>query len=540
MPELGGTDPEEPGEAMTASTERSPLASPPSSQQNLLAGALILLLIGAFVLTIPHARDPTAGTEPFVAAYAAATFIVELTAAALLFVQFAIQRSRAILLLAAGFLFSSLLVIPWALTFPHVFAISTSNPDLQATAAIAALRRLSFPIFVIAYALLSRRPMPGQTGSLLVSAILAVIALAGLCTWVVIGHMGRLPRFMADAHRVTALWSYVPALAVMLYLGGLAALTIRKRSALDLWLMVLLVTLLVEILLISYLSAAIRLSVGWWAGRIYGLISAGVVLLVLLSEATTIHGRLIRVEIAERRARQNRLTAIEALSASIAHEVNQPLASMVTNASAGLRWLNRERPQIDEAKAALERIVADGHRANRIVGGIRAMFVKPTQERLPLDIGQMIAAILKQLAGDVRLARIQVVTEFEADLPPVVGNAVQLEQVLCNLIDNAVDAMCATPGQRLLRLSSRRQPHGEILVAVTDNGSGLARVDRDRIFEPFFTTKPNGMGMGLMFCRTVIEAHGGRIWASDNRPQGATFQFTLPAAPATIETGSPA
>jgi len=524
---------------MTTSTERSPLASPPSPRQNLIAGALVLLLIGALALTIPYVRVQTTGTEPFVAAYAAATFIVELTVAALLFAQFAVQRSRAILLLAAGFLFSSLLVIPWALTFPHVFALSGSEPDLQAAAAIAALRRLSFPGFVIAYAALSRRPVHGQATGLLVGAIVTVAVLAGLSTWAVIEHAGRLPLFMADARQVTALWSYVPAIAVCLYLAGLTALAWRTRSSLDLWLMVLLFTLLVELLLISYLGAAVRLSVGWWAGRIYGLISASVVLLVLLSEATTVHGRLARAEIAERRARQNRLTAIEALSASIAHEVNQPLASMVTNASAGLRWLDRQQPQIEEAKAALERIVADGHRANRIVGGIRAMFVKPTQERVPLDINQIAIATLKQLAGDVRLARVQVLTELEDDLP-VIGNAVQLQQVLCNLIDNAVDAMCATTGQRLLLLSSRRQPHGDVLVAVADNGSGLAEVDRDRIFEPFFTTKPNGMGMGLMFCRTVIEAHGGRLWASDNSPRGTVFSFTLPAAPVALENGAPA
>lgn len=515
---------------MTASTERSPLASAPSPRQNLLAAGLAALLVGALACTVPYAREPTTGTEPFVAAYAAAIFIIELTASALLFAQFAIQRSRAILLLAAGFLFSSLLAIPWALTFPGVFTPAVSGPELQVTATIAALRRLSFPLFVIAYALLSRRPIHGSTGRLLVRAILATVVLAGLSSWVIAASPGKLPLFMADTRSVADLWRYVPAAAIILYLCGLAALASRRRSALDLWLMVLLFTLLTEIILISYLSAAVRLSVGWWAGRIYGMVSAGIVLLVLLSEATTVHTRLARAVIAERRARQSRLTAIEAMSASIAHEVNQPLASMVTNASAGLRWLDRSQPQIGETKAALERIVADGHRASTIIGGIRAMFVQETQERVPLDLNQIVAATLKQLAGDVRLARVQVTTELDAELPSIIGNSVQLQQVLANLIDNAVDAMCTTPGQRLLRLRSQRQPRGEVLIAIADNGSGFAGIDRDRIFEPFFTTKPNGMGMGLMFCRTVIEAHGGRLWASDNQPRGAVFQFTLPAA----------
>ncbi|MDR6831019.1 hypothetical protein J2X48_004625 [Bosea sp. BE271] len=191
---------------MTAQTERSPLASPPTPRQNLLAGGLIALLLGVLVVTIPYARQPTIGTEPFVAAYAAAIFIVELTAAALLFAQFAIQRSRAILLLAAGFLFSALLAIPWALTFPGVFAALAPEPNLQVTATIAALRRLSFPLFVLAYALLSRRPWPGPTGRVLTGTILATMIAALACTLLILTHAAQLPPFMTDAHSVARLW----------------------------------------------------------------------------------------------------------------------------------------------------------------------------------------------------------------------------------------------------------------------------------------------------------------------------------------------
>jgi signal transduction histidine kinase len=193
-------------------------------------------------------------------------------------------------------------------------------------------------------------------------------------TWLIVTRDAALPQFMSDARNVSALWQYVPATAVFLYLTGFTVLWTRRRSVLDLWLMVALCTLLIEILLLSYLSAGLRLSVGWWAGRLYGFTSASVVLLVLLSETTTLYGRLASSVAAERRAREARLTSMEAMSASIAHEVNQPLASMVTNADAGLRWLGRKSPDLEETRAALKRIVSDGHRTGKVIEGIRTMF----------------------------------------------------------------------------------------------------------------------------------------------------------------------
>jgi signal transduction histidine kinase len=521
--------------AVAAPGEPSPLVSAPTRRQVLLAWSLAALLVGALLATIPYARQPTTQTEPFVAAYAAAVLVVEMVTSALLFALFSVQRCRGILVLAAGYLFSSLLVVPWALTFPRVFAGYTIDDSMQATAAIAVLRRLGFPLFVIAYAVLRREPMRGSGHWPILGVVAAVVAAAVLLTWLIVTNHAALPQFMADARNVAHLWSYVPAAAVCLYLCGLIALA-RRRLTLDIWLMVVLFTLLIEIALISYLSAGVRLSIGWWAGRFYGLVSASIVLLVLLSEATTMHARLAQSIAAERRARQNRLTAMEALSATIAHEVNQPLASMVTNASAGLRWLEREQPRIEEATAALERIVAEGHRANKIVSSIRTMFVRAAQERIPLDLNLLIADMLKQGGSEARLGRILVTTDLEEKLPPVIGNPVQLQQVVSNLIDNAVDATRSTAGPRLLHVASRQHEFGEVLVSIADSGSGLAAVDKDGIFEPFFTTKPDGMGMGLMFCRSIIEAHGGRLWASDNLPRGAIFQFTLPAAaPAALD-----
>jgi C4-dicarboxylate-specific signal transduction histidine kinase len=222
---------------------------------------------------------------------------------------------------------------------------------------------------------------------------------------------------------------------------------------------------------------------------------------------------------------------MEALSASIAHEVNQPLASMVTNADAGLRWLGRQNPNVDETQAALKRIVSDGHRAGKVIEGIRTMFKKGAQERVSVNMNRLINEALRSCQSEVQLGHVSIQAELDEQLPLVTGSPVQLQQVISNLVANAIDAMTAvTDWERVLRVKSALQDSGSILVSVEDSGTGLDPKYKERIFEPFFTTKSDGMGMGLMFCQSVIEAHGGRLWMTDNGPHGAIFRFTLPSA----------
>ncbi|WP_084536815.1 ATP-binding protein [Azospirillum halopraeferens] len=511
--------------------------SSPGRSQRRLAVCVLVVLVGALVVTAPFARIPLENTEALLPAYAAAVFVNEVITASLLLALFSVQRSRAVFALSIGYLFSGVMVIPWALTFPGVFeSLGLPDAGLQSTAAIATLRRLGFPIFVLAYALLedsgsSARVSHGSARSVILAGVAGVVAIACGSTWLIVTSDDALPGFMKDTRNVAAPWQYVPATAVCLYLVGLCVLWIRPRSVLNLWLMVVLCTLLIEIVILSYLSAGLRLSLGWWAGRLYGLLSASLVLLVLLSEKTTLYARLVRSVSAERRAREARLTAMEALSASIAHEVNQPLASMVTNADAGLRWLGRQSPNVDEARAALKRIVDDGHRAAKVIEGITTMFKKGAQERVSVNMNRLIEETLRRCRDEARLGRISVQAELDADLPPVMGSPVQLQQVISNLVANAIDAMTAVAGRkRVICIRSARRNSDAILVSVEDSGTGLDPKYRDRIFEPFFTTRSDGMGMGLMFCQSVIEAHGGRLWVTDNEPHGAIFHFTLPSA----------
>ena len=357
----------------------------PGRNQIWLAGAMLALSLSALALMAPHASRPMTDMVVLLPAYAAAVLVIELVTSAFLTALYYVQRSRAILILAAGYLFSGTLVAPWVLTFPGVFLELGIDEGIQSAAAFAALKRLGFPFFILAYALLPDRQVARRKVAVSILVVMgSVLAFVAMSCWLVLADGSSLPlsqAFMTDALTPGILWRFIPAIAIVLYLAGIIALAIRRRTVLDLWLLVVLGTLLIEIVQISYLGAGVRMSLGWWAGRLYGLVSASIVLIVILSETMAVYARLARSMAGERRARQNRLTAMEALSASITHEVNQPLGSMVTNANGGLRWLDKPQPDLGEARAAMRRIVDEGHRANKVVSSIRTMFMKGTRER---------------------------------------------------------------------------------------------------------------------------------------------------------------
>ncbi|MGO4158742.1 AAA family ATPase [Cupriavidus sp. YAF13] len=224
-----------------------------------------------------------------------------------------------------------------------------------------------------------------------------------------------------------------------------------------------------------------------------------------------------------------RVTTLNALTATIAHEVNQPLAAIVTNANAALRWLARQPPDLAEVRDTLGRIVQDGHRAGAVIGGMRALLKKTAAVTARLDMNTLVEDTIGLIRGEVSRHQILLQTELAPDLPPVVGDRVQLQQVLLNLMMNSIEAMkevAERPRELLIR--SRLDASGTVLIAVQDAGIGLEPEDLERVFQTFFTTKAVGLGMGLAICRLIIEAHGGRLWASPNVPCGAVFQFTLP------------
>ena len=230
-------------------------------------------------------------------------------------------------------------------------------------------------------------------------------------------------------------------------------------------------------------------------------------------------------------ARANRVTTMGELTASLAHEVNQPIGAAITDANTCLRWLTRDQPDLEEARAAASRMVKDGKRAGEIIGRIRVLFQKGTPEREWVDVNEVIREMIVLLHNEITQHSISVRTELARDLPRVMGDRVRLQQVMMNLIMNSIDAMKDVAGTREIGIKSQPAENEQLLVSVSDTGVGLPPKQADQIFNAFFTTKSHGTGMGLRISRSIVESHGGRLWAADNAPSGASFHLTLPIKP---------
>jgi signal transduction histidine kinase len=508
------------------------LSLSPSRAQWRLALAVVLVLLAALFITEgPLSTTQAPRIDAFVPAYATAMFVNDSITAVLLFAQFSILRSRALLAISSGYLFTAFMLIPWTLTFPGIFTpTGLLGAGLQSTHWLYIVWHAGFPVFVIAYALLkdadsAKRLWQGSARAAILSSVAVTAAVVCAVTFLVTAGNVHLPRIALDPVRFSSLWFYAAGFLALLSVFALIVLWIGRRSVLDLWLMVVMCAYLTEFWLISF-PVPLRFSVGWYAARFCGLMSGSLVLFVLLYEITMLYAQLLRAVSAQRREREARLMTGDAVSATIAHEVKQPLSGMITNADAGLRWLDRSTPDLDEAKAAFEQIVADGHRAGAVIESIRAIFKKDARNRTSLDINDLIGEALALTRGDLQRHGILVQAEPNAQLPQVRGDRIQLQQVLLNLITNAIDSMAAKDGARALGVRSAVH-EGGVIISVADTGTGIDSQELERIFNPLFTTKSGGMGMGLSICRSIIEAHGGRLWVAPNKPEGTVFQFML-------------
>jgi PAS domain S-box-containing protein len=231
-------------------------------------------------------------------------------------------------------------------------------------------------------------------------------------------------------------------------------------------------------------------------------------------------------------ARVSRHTTMGVMTASIAHEVSQPLAAIVANANAALRWLERPEPEFDEVRAALTRIVGEGHRTSDVIASIRSMFGKSDTERSEVDVRTLISEVLTMVRGEIESHNVVLKCDGPNELALVMGQRVQLQQVLLNLITNAIDAMTSVKNrERILKVRSELHGPGQVEILVEDSGAGIDPDHMSHLFDAFFTTKPHGMGIGLSICQSIIESHGGRLWAEQAIPHGASFFIQLPCCP---------
>jgi signal transduction histidine kinase len=261
---------------------------------------------------------------------------------------------------------------------------------------------------------------------------------------------------------------------------------------------------------------------------------------VIFTQAALIIGLLYerrRRQIAEIQSRNsmeeltqmNRRATAGELSAAIAHEIKQPLTGMVTMANAALRWLSNENPNLDRAREAMNKVVAAGHHASDVITNVRGLFGKDKQEKTLTDLNELVRSVLALVYIDLRKRSIEAQVGLSEQLPPVIGNAIQLQQVILNLVMNAIESMDAVQ-TRVLSINTETPENGAVHVSISDTGSGIDIANLKRIFQPMFTTKARGMGMGLSICKSIIDNHSGRIWVSAGVPRGSIFHFELPSA----------
>ena len=491
-----------------------------------------------FVVTLRYVNVQLPRVDAFIPIHAITTLINDLITAILLFSMYSIERRRTLLVLASGYLFTSLIVIPWALTFPGLFApTGLLGPGLQTTAWLYTSWHIGSPLILIVAVLLKdsdSKPSESRRSPLAAVGLSIAVATAAVCglTWITIAGDRFLPAIVQPdgIHLNQILASSLSGLIMVLAGGALALLWIRRRSVLDLWLMVVCCAWLLETATATLFVGA-RYELGWYAGRSFGIAATFVVLLVLLSETLVLYANLARSIMRQRNERHARQIAMDAMAASIAHEIRQPLASIVLNGETALHCLTGATSNLDEARDALRCVVDDSHRASAVISGIRSMFQKGAHGQILLDVNELVRETLTMIDLDLRTYGISVKTDLRDGVLQLSGDRGQLQQVFLNLISNAIEAMnSVTDRARNLQVRTNVvQESSDVVVTVEDSGTGLGGEDKDRIFEPFFTTKSTGTGVGLTICRVIIESHGGSLVALANKPYGAIFEVTLPS-----------
>ena len=506
---------------------------PPSPAQRRLALVIVVALLVAFVVTAPFRTIQLPKSGAFITAFQTVLFVNDFVTATLLFAQFTMLRWRALLMLASGYLFTALVAIPYALTFPGSFSeTGLLGAGYQTAGWLYLIWHCGLPLAVISYALLKGTSRTtsvyrGSSRTAIGLSVAAVTALVCGLTWAVIAADDALPWLFLDAVHISPFGQQLSAAVGGLSALALALLWLRRRSVLDLWLLVVLSAWLLEIGFFVLLTS-LRFSLAFYTSRIYALITASVVLLVLLSEMTTLYGRLARSIVVQRREREGRLMAMNAMSASVAHELSQPLGAMMANSDAALLWLAKTPPDFTKVRASVERIADDGRRANGVIASLRALFRKEAGKRELLDVNKLVQDVLAIEGVELQRNRISVNLELAEPVVQVLCDRLQLHQVILNVVVNAVEAMSrVTDRARVLRVKSEAHEQG-VLITIEDSGTGIDRKNVDHIFEPFFSTKSRGMGLGLWICRTIIENHNGRLTASPGTDHGAVFKIALP------------
>jgi len=511
-------------------------AIPANSLQRRTTLAVLGVLLAAFVVAVPFASTPMPQSNGFIPVIQTIIIFADLITALLLFTQFSLVRSSAVLVLASGYLFSAMIVLAHTLTFPGAFApegLLGAGP--QTAAWLGAIWHFGFPAAVLGYAWLKDRPFLKMASQIsaraaIVLSALGVISLVCVVTWALTAGDKLLPPLMLDRNRFAPPVFYAAPFDAVVSAFAFLLLWLRQKYELDQWLMIAVFATLGEMAMLTFFSVN-RFDLGWYSTRLFGVVASTVVLTALLIESTTLYARLARTIYALKHERDVRPTTVEATTIAIAHELRQPLAAIAAWGAAGLNWMTRTPPALKELRECLDSVVSEGQRASEVIESVLRLSKTGTETRLTmLDVNGVIHETLRFIEHDLEEHGISLTTEYSHNLPQIRADRTQIQQLVINLVRNAVEAMrSCSPDKRSLRIVTGVAGNSDVSFYVQDSGPGITAENRSSIFDPFFSTKATGTGLGLSICRTIVERHGGKLVLNESNSRGSIFEVSLPS-----------
>jgi signal transduction histidine kinase len=509
---------------------------PASQRQREVAISVVVLLVLAAAVIAPFATVQAARVDAFIPVLQTVLCAADVITATLLFSQYSIQPQRALLVLASGYIFSGSFAFLQTLAFPGAYApAGLIGDEFNTPGWLFVLWNTTFPLAILIYALSKNAHPAAALAARSTSATIGftvafvLVAIAGL-TWIVAAKPDYLPALYVADDRLQTRFATLVNIALGLWCAtALVVLSVRKRTVLDLWLIVTLLAWMPNFL-VAAIASSVRFSIGWYAARCFVLIGSCMLLAVLLTETTFLYSRLASSLILQRRERTNRLLSVDAITAAIAHELRTPLSAIALNISTALLELKSNSPALEEIRDILTDIETDTHRTAAIISSMRELSKRNTDSSASANVEDVARLVLGLMRHDLQINEVSVTTEFRGNLPEVHLDGTQLQQVLVNLVKNAIEAMMSVaPEKRHLRLATNFND-SIVILSVHDSGPGVPAEYRKGIFDPFFTTKSGGMGLGLSICSFFLEKHRGRLQLIKSDSNGSIFEIAIPVS----------
>jgi signal transduction histidine kinase len=516
-------------------TQFSVASVPASPLQRRLALAFTVGIALAFVGIAWVGLVPMRRSDGFIPAVQGIIAVCELITAVLLFSQYATERSRALLLLAGGYLFTATIVVAQTLTFPGAFTPSgLLGAGPQTAAWLYVVWHCALPAAAFGYAWLKRRPVAvtginATPSPAIWRTVLIAVAAAVAISWVAILGGRSLPTLLLSASTFASTASLVTAVPMAASVLAFGLVWRRRTSVLDEWLLVALIASMAETTLVVFLGAS-RYTFAFYSSRFLAVVASAAVLVALLSEMTGLYVRLSRAVNALQRERANKLMNLDVVVSSIAHEIKQPLM-VITTCNTIISGLVR-KPNVDAAEVQLnlDDVTSASVRIGETIDSLRGLFKDPQEGHQHVDMNDLVVEALETLGAELSSHGIVVSTALAQDLPPVVGHRGQLREVLVNILQNAVDELAQVePRRRKLEVRSSHAKRTRVSVMIEDSGDGIAPERITDLFTAFVSTKARGMGLGLGLCQMIVDRHNGELAVESRIGEGTRFEVSLPA-----------